>query len=206
MSDKINESQINLIPLEELELSLDELNELEELSKSCPRCGGKSANPSNPSGRCRSCLNKLARNKKTPGHWQRAQTKADDALRRQKGKNGTAHKKTSGLGSRKSIVKQMQSAEKKTGQKLSPDRVDNSKGYAASNTRAVPEKLNRGRHHVDEKKLRAWKKRLKKSDLTIDELYTLMKAKFATDEAVSELIKAVGPDGLAAYIDLFDQE
>jgi ribosomal protein S14 len=67
MSDKINESQINLIPLEELELSLDELNELEELSKSCPRCGGKSANPSNPSGRCRSCLNKLAHAKKTPG-------------------------------------------------------------------------------------------------------------------------------------------
>lgn len=178
----------------------------EPLEKKCPRCGGASANSSNPSGRCSACLKKLKTAKKTPGHWQRAQTKADDALRRQKGKNGTASKKKSGLGSRKSIVKQMQSAEKKTGEKLSPDRKDNSKGYAASNTRAVPEKLNRGRHHVDEKKLRAWKKRLKKHDLTAEEFYTLMKAKFAADEAVSELLKSVGPEGLEQYIDLFDVE
>lgn len=179
---------------------------LEPLEKKCPRCGKASANSSNPSGRCSSCLKKLSRAKKTPGHWQRAQTKADDALRRQKGKNGTASKKHSGLGSRKSIVKQMQSAEKKTGQKLSPDRKDNSKGYAASNTRAVPEHLNRGRHHVDEKKLKAWKKRLKKHDLTAEEFYTLMKAKFAADEAVSELIKSLGPEGLENYINAFDED
>lgn len=178
----------------------------EPLEKKCPRCGGASANKSNPSGRCSACLKKLAANKKKPGHWQRAQTKADDALRRQKGKNGTAKKKTSGLGSRRSIVKQMQSAEKKTGQKLSPDRKDNSKGYAASNTRAVPEKLNRGRHHVDPKKLRAWKKKLKKSEITTEELYTLMKAKYANDETITELLKSVGPEGLEQYIDLFDVE
>ncbi len=178
----------------------------EPLEKKCPRCGGASANKSNPSGRCSSCLKKLAANKKKPGHWQRAQTKADDALRRQKGKNGTASKKSSGLGSRKSIVKQMQSAEKRTGEKLSPDRKDNSKGYAASNTRAVPEKLNRGRHHVDEKKLKAWKKKLKKNDLTTDGLYTLMKAKFQDNEEILELLKSVGPDGLEQYIDLFDVE
>jgi len=89
--------------------------------------------------------------------------KADDALRRQDGKNGTASKKSSGRGDRKSIVKQTQNAEKRTGQKLSPDRKDNGKGYASSNTRMVPEKLNRGRHKVDGKKLAAWRKRLKKN-------------------------------------------
>ncbi len=100
----------------------------------------------------------------------------------------------------------MQSAEKKTGQKLSPDRKDNSKGYAASNTRAVPEKLNRGRHHVDEKKLRAWKKKLKKSEIDTATLYTLMKAKYANNEEVTELLKSIGPDGLEQYIELFDVE
>ena len=178
----------------------------EPLEKKCPRCGGASANKGNSSGRCSSCLKKLASNKKKPGHWQRAQTKADDALRRQKGKNGTASKKSSGLGSRKSIVKQTQSAEKKTGEKLSPDRKNNGKGYAASNTRMVPEKLNRGRHHVDEKKLRAWKKRLKKNDIDTASLYTLMKAKFQDDPEALELIKSLGPDGLEQYIDIFDAE
>src|ERR1700689_4941045 len=79
---------------------------IEPLEKSCPRCGKPSANSSNPQGRCSSCLKKLKTAKHTPGSSQRAQTKADDALRRQKGKNGTAHKKASGLGSRASIVKQ----------------------------------------------------------------------------------------------------
>jgi hypothetical protein len=153
-----------------------------------------------------SCLKKLASNKKKPGHWQRAQTQADGALRRQDGKNGTASKKSKGRGTRKEIVSKMQNAEKKTGQKLSADRKSNDKGYASSNVRAVPEKLNRGRHHVDPKKLRAWKKKLKKSDLSIEQFYTLMKAKFAADEAVSDLIKSLGPDGLEQYIDLFDVE
>lgn len=179
---------------------------LEPLEKKCPRCGGASANSSNPSGRCSACLKKLAANKKKPGHWQRAQTKADDALRRQKGKNGTAKKKSSGLGSRASIVKQTQSAEKKTGEKLSPDRKNNSKGYAASNTRMVPEKLNRGRHHVDEKKLRNWKKKLKKSELDTASLYTLLKAKCIDNPELFELLKALGPDGLEQYIHLFDIE
>lgn len=176
---------------------------IEPLEKKCPRCGGASANSSNPSGRCSACLKKLASNKKKPGHWQRAQTKADDALRRQKGKNGTAHKKTSGLGSRKSIVKQTQSAEKKTGEKLSPDRKNNGKGYAASNTRMVPEKLNRGRHHVDPKKLAAWKSKLKKSELDTASLYTLLKAKYQNDSEVIELLKSLGPDG---FEQLFNQE
>src|ERR1035437_3038110 len=151
-------------------------NELEVLEKGkCVRCGGKTSD--GKGGRCAACLKKLRVAKKTPGSAQRAQTKADDALRRQKGKNGTAHKKSSGLGNRASIVKQTQSAEKKTGQKLSPDRKNNGKGYASSNTRMVPEKLNRGRHHVDGKKLANWRKRLKKTDLTEEQFYTMVLAK-----------------------------
>lgn len=173
---------------------------MEELEKSCPRCGKASANSSNPSGRCRKCLNKLAANKKKPGHWQRAQTKADDALRRQKGKNGTAHKKSSGLGSRDSIVKQTQSAERKTGQKLSPDRKNNSKGYASSNTRMVPEKLNRGRHKVDPKKLAAWKKRLKKCEVDEEQFLVFLLAK------ANEIAENTGDDTLLKSLDGLDSE
>ena len=198
-----------LLTTQDLEtLSKEELSELEELAKKCPRCGGASANPSNPSGRCRKHLNQLSRNKKTPGHWQRAQTKADDALRRQKGKNGTAHKKSSGLGTRASIVKQTQSAERKTGQKLSPDRKNNVKGYAASNTRMVPEKLNRGRHHVDGKKLRAWQKRMKKCDLSNEEFYTMVLAKATQDnnETLLTLLRDMHYNDLANFINNEDND
>jgi hypothetical protein len=188
--------------LENTENLPDEWFGEETLEKKCPRCGGASANSSNPSGRCSSCLKALKTAKKTPGHWQRAQTKADDALRRQKGKNGTAKKKSSGLGSRASIVKQTQSAEKKTGQKLSPDRKNNSKGYAAKNTRMVPEKLNRGRHHVDPKKLKAWQSRLKKTATSDDEFYTyaLAKAEQAGDQELLTLLRDMHANDLANFI------
>lgn len=191
----------------EEELTKEDLLQLEELAKKCPRCGGASATKSNPSGRCSACLKKLKTAKKTPGHWQRAQTKADDALRRQDGKNGTASHKSSGRGSRASIVKQTQSAEKKTGEKLSPDRKNNSKGYAAKNTRMVPEKLNRGRHHVDPKKLRAWKKRLKKSDLDMEFFYTALLAKATqdNDNELVTLLQNLEPNGVEQYIELFDK-
>ena len=150
---------------------------IEDLEKGgCVRCG-KPSKGGGKGGRCGSCLSKLKSDKKKPGHWQRAQTQADSALRRQDGKNGTASHKSSGRGNRKSIVKQMQSAEKKTGEKLSPDRKDNGKGYAADNTRAVPEKLNRGRHKVDSKKLANWKKKLKKHNIDMDDLSTLFSAR-----------------------------
>lgn len=162
--------------LEELTKKALEIAE-EILMKACPRCGSASKNKSNPAGRCSGCLSKLKTAKKTPGHWQRAQTKADDALRRQKGKNGTAPGTSSGNGSRKEIVDKVQSAEKKTGQKLSPDRKNNNKGYSSKNVRAIPEHLNRGRHDADTKKIAAWKSKLKKSNLTTDELATLIVAK-----------------------------
>ena len=174
--------------LEILQLEED-IKALEPLEKACPRCGKPSANASNPSGRCSACLKKLKTAKKTPGSWQRAQTKADDALRRQDGKNGTASHKSSGRGKRSSIVKQTQNAEKKHGEKLSPDRKNNDKGYAASNTRMVPEKLNRGRHKVDPKKLSAWKSKVKKSELELDDFLDLLRAH--TNETNPTLSKAL---------------
>jgi hypothetical protein len=162
---------------------------MEHLEKSkCVRCGKPNKN-GGKGGRCTACLKKLKTAKKTPGSAQRAQTKADDALRRQDGDNGTASHKSSGRGTRKSIVRQIQSAEKKTGQKLSPDRRDNSKGYAAYNVRAVPEKLNVGRHKVDSKKLANWHKRLKKNDdVTFEEFREMMLSK-AYDGGDDSLIK-----------------
>ncbi len=189
-------------------LSKTDQEYVEELAKKCPRCGGKSANSSNPSGRCRAHLNKLSHDKKTPGHWQRAQTKADDALRRQDGKNGTASHKSKGRGKRDSIVKQTQSAEKKTGEKLSPDRKNNSKGYAASNTRMVPEKLNRGRHKVDPKKLSAWRKKLKKSGLDFDDLSTLLQAKAFEngDEFLAKALVDLDMERVLEAFGFFDEE
>lgn len=188
-----------------LESAQDEMY-LEELAKSCPRCGKASKNSSNPSGRCSSCLSKLAANKKKVGHYLHEHKVADDALRRQKGKNGTAHKKSSGLGSRESIIRQTHAAEAHAGRVLSPDRKNNAKGYAASNTRMVPPELNRGRHHVDGKKLRAWQKRLKKSDITYDELYTYLLSK-ATEDGRFDVLEALErntPEELAGFIEKED--
>lgn len=187
-------------------ISKEDLSQLEELSKACPRCGGKSANSSNPSGRCSACLKKLSSNKKKVGHYLHEHKVADDALRRQNGKNGTASKKSKGRGSRKAIIKKVHDGEKKAGQVLSPDRKSNDSGYASSNVRMVPKELNRGRHHVNEKKLRAWKSKLKKSAISIDDFYTLMKSKYIDHPEVLELLKAIGPEGLEQYIELFDIE
>lgn len=181
--------------------------ELESLEKGkCVRCGN--ATSGGKGGRCSTCLKKLRVAKKTPGSAQRAQTKADDALRRQDGKNGTASHKSSGRGSRKSIVKQVQSAEKKTGEKLSPDRKQNGLGYAAKNTRMVPEKLNRGRHKVDPKKLKAWHKRLKKTDTDYEQLYTclLAKAEVHDDQELLTLLRDMHVNDIANFINNEDTE
>lgn len=199
--------ETEFVSQEELnQLNKSELEFLEELAKKCPRCGKSSANSSNPAGRCRSCLNKLKTAKHTPGHYLRAHMKADDALRRQKGKNGTAKKKSKGLGSRDSIVRQTQSAERKHGQKLSPDRKDNGKGYASSNTRMVPEKLNRGRHKVDGKKLKAWRDRMKKFDISEDLMYTALLSKAARDgdEALLTLLRALQPQEVITLVETLE--
>lgn len=147
----------------------------------CVRC---SNSVSTKGGRCGPCLKALKTARKTPGTYQRNHQQADSALRRQDGKNGTASHKSSGRGSRKEIVDKMKRAEKKTGQKLSADRKDNGKGYASKNVRAVPEKLNRGRHKVDPKKLANWKKRLKKAEVEFDDFLLLLKAKLIENKTI----------------------
>jgi hypothetical protein len=180
-------------PIDDMIDFLEELNaelQKQSLNKGSHKCVRCSNSVSTKGGRCSSCLAKLKRAKKTPGSSQRAQTKADDALRRQDGKNGTASHKSKGRGTRASIVKQTQSAEKKTGQKLSPDRKNNGKGYAAKNTRMVPEKLNRGRHKVDPKKLSAWRKKVRKCNITEEDFINLLRAGLDNHSRSEELKKA----------------
>lgn len=171
----------------------------------CTRCGA----PSNGKSRCKGCLKKLSTKRKTPGTKERAAQHADQALRREEGRSGTTtggHK--SGHGKRQEIQRKMQSAEKKTHSKLSLDRKNNDRGYESKNTRAVPQNLNRGRHHVDTKKLRAWKKRLKKSDIDMELLYTSLLAK-AEQEPTNELyslLEALSEEGLKKYVALFDSD
>jgi len=100
----------------------------------------------------------------------------------------------------------MQSAEKKTGSKLSLDRKNNERGYESKNTRAVPQSLNRGRHSVNSKKLKAWKNRLKKADVDMESFYTLLKAKAQeiNNEGLTNLVKSLTPETLSQYIDLID--
>lgn len=151
---------------------------VEDLIKSkCVRCGNSVSGGSKGS-RCSECRDKLNRARQTPGHTERAQKQSQQAIRREKHGNGTATPKSKGKAeSNKVLAAKMQRAEKKSGQKLSPDRKDNGSGYHSKNTRAVPENLNRGRHKVDPKKLKDWKKRLKKSELTDEELATLVAVK-----------------------------
>lgn len=179
---------------------MDEINtqpvEIEELLKSCPRCGATSANKSNPSGRCSGCLKKLAANKKKLGHYLHNHKVADDAIRRQQGRNGSSPKKKSGHGTRKEIIDKVKSEEKKTGQVVSLDRKDNKKGYTPSNVRGVDPKLNRGRHTVDPKKLAAWKSKLKKHNLEIDDFMTLLRAR-AYEKGMNEI---------ADTLEIFDGE
>ncbi len=147
---------------------------VEELVKSqCVRCSNQVPGGTKGS-RCKSCMDKLTKLRHKAGTPERAWRKADDATRRQKGKNGTAPGTSKGNGKWSDIAKKHQKAEKKAGQKLSPDRKDNDKGYSDNNTRAIPEHLNRGRHNADEKKIKEWKKKLKKNNITEDEFAALL--------------------------------
>lgn len=136
----------------------------------CVRCG-KQVSGGGKGSRCKACLKKLSITRKTPGHPNHFQKLADDALARQDGKRTSAYK-TKGRGSRKEIIAAMKAGYKKYGAStvLSPDRIDNSKGYTISNVRAVPKYLNVGRHEVDKKKMKKWIDRVKKSKLDADTL------------------------------------
>ena len=149
----------------------------EKLEKTCPRCGKPSKDKSNPSGRCSACLAKLRTAKATPGTYQQLHATADEALRRQDGRASTASAHSKGKGTRAELISKQKQAYKKygKGQKLSPDRKDNDKGYASENIRMVPKKLNRGRHKVDPKKLRQWKEKVEKNELSQQDTVELLK-------------------------------
>jgi len=183
--------------------------ETEPLEKAkCVRCGKPNMNGTK-GGRCKACMNKLTAKRHTPGSKERAWNKADGAARRDRGANGTAHAKSKGrMKDRKSFIKRFQHDEKKTGSKLSPDRRQNDTGYTSSNVRNVPEKLNRGRHHVDPKKLRAWQKRLKKCDVTEDQLYTylLAKAHEHADTVLISYLEDMHPNDVINFINNNDTD
>lgn len=177
-------------------------NIIEVLEKAaCVRCGKPNMNGTK-GGRCKSCMDKLSSKRQKPGSKERAAKHADQALRRERGGKGTTtggHAK--GHGNRKAIQDKMQRAEKKTGQKLSADRKNNESGYAASNTRAIPEKLNRGRHKADPKKLSAWKKRLKKCGIELDDFTTILQAKALSkgDEALSKALDMLDVERMMTF-------
>ncbi len=153
----------------------------------------KSKNPA----KYKKMLGKLKSERKKPGAKERADQRILQAKRRERGgagtKTGNGHSgKMSGKHSTK--VAAYQSSEKKAGQKLSPDRKNNAKGYQSGNVRNVPQNLNRGRHNVDEKKLSKWKNKLKKSGLDEEQFMTLLHSKMLE----------TGHTNLAEMVDVID--
>jgi len=139
-------------------------------------------------------LNKLKSQRKTPGHKERAYQQVLQAKRRERGgagtKTGNGHSKGKMKQDTGSAAKRYASSEKKAGTKLSIDRKDNNKGYGSGNTRNVPQNLNRGRHNVDQKKLKNWKNRLQKSRIDDQDFLTYMMSKALNngDEYLANLI------------------
>jgi hypothetical protein len=187
----------------------EHIEEIEPLEKAkCVRCGAPNMSGTK-GGRCKKCMDKLSRKRQQPGSKERAWKHADQALRRERGGSGTTtggH--ASGHGKRQEIQRKMQRAEKRTGQKLSADRKDNERGYASSNTRAVPEKLNRGRHNVDSKKLNDWKSKIKKSQISDELLYTALLAKAGIEESndALTLLHHIMPEELHDLMILLNRE
>ena len=163
--------------LERLYKAIEDVAEATEVLEkgSCVRCG-KGFGGGSRGSRCPSCLKWLRTSRATPGHSERAQHLAGLARKREYKGTETATAKSKGRSqSNKELVSKLQSAEKKTGERLSLDRKNNAEGYGSKNVRAVPEKLNRGRHTVNPKKLREWKNKIKKTDTpSKDELKDLI--------------------------------
>lgn len=108
----------------------------------------------------RKMLNKLARERKTPGSKERAYQQVLQGKRRERGGSGTTagqngksgHSSGHNKQATGTAAKRFAASEKKAGQKLSQDRIDNNKGYTASNVRNVPQNLNRGDENNKAKK------------------------------------------------------
>ena len=138
--------------------SLEELHEdlqvLEELSK------GPNYWKDKDPAKYKKMLNKLKRERKTPGSKERGYQQVLQAKRRENGGSGTTSGQngksghSSGKMSSKtgSAAKRYASAEKKHGRKMSMDRKDNNKGYGSGNVRLAPQELNRGDENNKNKK------------------------------------------------------
>lgn len=135
----------------------------------CVRCSSNKAK--SKGGRCPKCLALLKKRKQDPNRHEHYDAIASDSMRRQKG-TGKSSKKSKGLGTTQDVVKKLKAGYAKYGKstKLSPDRVHLNEGYSPNNVRVAPRELNRGRHHLDTKKLAAWKKRVQKSNIDLDDL------------------------------------
>lgn len=150
--------------LKSLEELYEDMQVLEELSK-----GPNYWRDKDPA-KYRKMLNKLKRERKTPGSKERGYQQVLQGKRREKGGSGTTSgqngKSGHSSGHNKqdtgTAAKRFAASEKKAGRKLSQDRKDNSKGYTASNVRNVPQELNRG--DENNKKKRAYLSGRKKKD------------------------------------------
>lgn len=113
-------------------------------------------------------LNKLSRERKTPGSKERGYQQVLQAKRRERGgsgttsgQNGKSGHSSGNMGSKTgSAVKRYTSAEKKHGRKMSMDRKNNNKGYGSGNVKLAPQELNRG--DENNKKKKDWYKKNKK--------------------------------------------
>lgn len=160
-------------------------------------------------------LNKLKRDRKTPGHQERATQQILQAKRRERGSKGTTAGQNGKSGHSKNhmktktgtAVKNFQNSEKKAKTKLSIDRVKNSEGYGKGNTRNVPQHLNRGRHNVDNKKLKQWRDRLKKTELSDDDFITAMTARALEkgDDKLANLIQVSSFENILKALSLTEE-
>lgn len=151
---------------ERLEKALQELHEdlqvLEELAK------GPNFWKDKDPAKYKKMLAQLARDRKTVGHKERATQQILQGKRRERGGSGTTAGQdgksghSSGHNKQKtgSAVKHFQSSEKKAGQKMSQDRINNKRGYESKNVRLVPQSKNRGDEENESKK--KWLKNKKK--------------------------------------------
>lgn len=116
----------------------------------------------------RKMLNKLKRERKTPGSAERAYQQTTQAKRRENGgpgtKSGQNGKKGHSKGKMKTdtgtAAKRYAAAEKKHGRKMSMDRRNNDSGYGGGNVRLAPQELNRG-DESNKKKKEYYKKKKK---------------------------------------------
>lgn len=140
------------------ELYLDLLWMDEEISKELNK--GPNYYKDKDPKKYRQMLNKLKRERKTPGSKERGYQQVLQAKRREKGGSGTTSgqngknghssgKMSSDTGS---AAKRYASAEKKHGRKMSMDRKNNNKGYGSGNVRLAPQELNRGDENNKKKK------------------------------------------------------